>query len=205
MMSFLESLENTGPAVWVRDADTVFAYPTVLAIHTFGLALLVGLTVALALRLLGIGAELPLAPFRKFFPFVWIGFWLDIVSGILLFLGDARKFAVETDFYVKLLGISVGVAIVRALQTRLSGDPAAPGAGAVSWRDKTLAAALLVTWVVTVTAGRLTAYDGFIQWQTSAAVLILSVVLLAAGFTARRLAGWSRPARPARAAASHSL
>ena len=46
----LESMENSGFSVWVREANTPFAYPSVLALHTFGLILLVGFSSALAMR-----------------------------------------------------------------------------------------------------------------------------------------------------------
>ena len=45
MWEFLEAVENSGFSTWVREAPTVLAYSTVLALHTFGMAFLVGLLV----------------------------------------------------------------------------------------------------------------------------------------------------------------
>ncbi|MBI4484648.1 MAG: hypothetical protein HY655_01435 [Acidobacteria bacterium] len=48
-MEFLALLEESSLAVWLRESPSVFAYATVLAVHTFGLALVVGLSTAVAL------------------------------------------------------------------------------------------------------------------------------------------------------------
>ena len=68
MWQILESLENSGFATWIRETPTWTGYSTVLALHTFGMAFLVGLSAMIALRVLGFARGLPLAPLGKFFP-----------------------------------------------------------------------------------------------------------------------------------------
>ena len=65
MLSLLEAIENSAPAIWVREANTIFAYPTVLAVHTFGMILVVGISLVIALRALGVARELPVEPLKK--------------------------------------------------------------------------------------------------------------------------------------------
>jgi hypothetical protein len=50
-------LSNTAPAVWARESESIWAYPTILFLHTFGLAMLVGFTAAL--EALGPGDDAP--------------------------------------------------------------------------------------------------------------------------------------------------
>jgi len=45
-MSYLLWLSRTGPAVWARESESIWAYPTILFLHTLGLGLLVGFTMA---------------------------------------------------------------------------------------------------------------------------------------------------------------
>jgi hypothetical protein len=64
-MSFLTTLESTSFAAWLRESNTIWAYPTVLTLHTVGLALLVGASAALDLRLLGSRRVFPLPRCRS--------------------------------------------------------------------------------------------------------------------------------------------
>ena len=76
-MQVLASLERSGFGTWVREAPTIWAYPTVLFLHTVGLAFLVGINVAIDLRILGVASSMPLAPMKKLFPWMWAGFWIN--------------------------------------------------------------------------------------------------------------------------------
>src|SRR5437867_3659099 len=100
MAEFLQQLENTRLAQWVT-SDSIFAFPTILLLHTFGMAIVAGLAAAVDLMILGFAPALPLAPMRKFFPTVWVAFWVNAITGTLLFLGDASTMA-NADFAVKM-------------------------------------------------------------------------------------------------------
>lgn len=89
MIEILAWLEATALSIWLRESSTIWAYPTVLTLHTIGLAVLVGASAALDLRLLGFGSAIPLATFAKAFRVIWIGFWINAVSGVLLFGAEA--------------------------------------------------------------------------------------------------------------------
>jgi hypothetical protein len=45
---------------------------------------------------------------------------------------------------------------------------------------------MIISWVVAVTAGRVTAYAPYIGWQSAAAVLMLAIVLLIGRYIALR-------------------
>ena len=83
-MDFLIRLEESGFGTWVRESPSLWAYPTVLFLHTLGLAMVVGLSTAFDLRLIGVAPSLPLTPFKSFYPLIWIGFIINAVSGVAL-------------------------------------------------------------------------------------------------------------------------
>src|SRR5688572_2935656 len=59
-MSFLIWLQESPFGLWV--AESIWAYPIILTLHTVGFGVLVGTSAFLDLRLLGVGAGVPLAP-----------------------------------------------------------------------------------------------------------------------------------------------
>ena len=66
-MDFYLWLEELALSTWVREAPTVWGYPTVLTLHTFGMSVLVGTSAVLSLRILGVGGTIPLAPLARDF------------------------------------------------------------------------------------------------------------------------------------------
>ena len=148
-------LESTALSLWLVESPSVFAFPLVLALHTIGLGLLVGLNAALDFRLLGGAAHIPVAEFRRFLPVMWAGFWLNAVSGVLLLIAYPAKALTNPVFYLKLLLIGVAVGILVALRRRLLSERMAASAPR---RVKLLAVASLVCWAGAIIAGRLLAY-----------------------------------------------
>jgi hypothetical protein len=143
-------------STWIRESESAFAYYFVLVVHNIGLALLVGACGVLGARLLGFVPELPLAPLRRFFRFVWIGFWLNVVSGVFLLIAYPTKALTNPLFYVKLVLIALGVVALRRIERQLSIASAARGSTpAVS---RSLALWMLGSWLGVLTAGRALAY-----------------------------------------------
>jgi hypothetical protein len=193
MTTLLAWLENTWLSTTLRDSPNVFLYPTILAFHTLGLAFFVGISSAIALRILGVAPGLPLAPLKKFYPIMWIGFFFNAVSGLLLLVIEPTKFLTMLDFYVKLLAIAGAVYCNRLLYLRVFRHPARVDPDPLPATDKILALGILILWATAITAGRLTAYDDAnAQRQTALATLIVAMALLVVGYAAVRLVGWIR-------------
>lgn len=179
-MEFLSFFEQSGLAIWLRESTTVLAYPTVLAFHTFGMAFLVGTSSAIALRLLGIASDIPLAPLMKFFPVIWIAAGISFVSGAMLIMLDSERFLTMPTFYFKLLAILAALIIVRVIRVRVLSDQLNP------IQAKVLACGVLISWMLAITAGRVTAYAPDVGWKTAGAVLIVACVLLAGRYITLR-------------------
>jgi len=196
-MDFLNWIQNLGLVTWVREAPTVLAYPTVLAVHTFGLIFLVGPSLAIDLRIFGFAPRLPLAPMEKFFPIMWIGFWVNALSGVVLWALNPITFLATPVFWIKLVAIGLGVWNMRMLKRRVFGNPANLGARPVLTEGKILAGTSLAYWTVAIYAGRTSAYLPFVQRQTALALIILiTVAMLLARFVPLGALGLSRPSEP---------
>jgi hypothetical protein len=154
MMEWLSALENSGFGTWLRESTSIWAYPAVLTLHTMGLGVLVGGNAVLDLRLLGWGRGVPLAPLEKLFPVMWTGFWINALSGVALFVGDATTKGATWLFMGKLAIIVVGVLVLRAIRKTVYG-----GSTPVESRgSRALAAASLVLWILAIVTGRYMAY-----------------------------------------------
>jgi hypothetical protein len=174
MWQLLETIENSGLATWVRETPTVFGYSTVLALHTFGMAFLVGLSGVIAARVLGIARDLPVAPLEKFFPLIVIGFWVNAATGVVLTSLAARSLLANPDFYIKLAAIVCAIVCLRRLRDYAFGDGTKVG---TTGTGKVWASAMLLFWGIAILAGRLTAYSNFVRKQTAIAVVIAVIML----------------------------
>jgi|SRR5262252_3634974 len=150
---FFATIEDSGLSMWVRDNP----FWAILSAHAVGMAILVGASFILALRLLGIPPDLPLAPLKRLYSFIWVGFWIQVVSGLLLLIGYPTKSFTNLDFYLKLVLIAAGMVVMVMLKKRVFADPALSEKD-MMLRGKALAICSLLLWTGVVTSGRLLAY-----------------------------------------------
>ena len=132
---FLQTIEDSSFSTWLRESESPFGFYFVLLFHTFGLALLVGANSLVDLRLLGFFAKIPLAPLKRFFRIMWIGFGINATTGVLLLIAYPTKALTNPVFYTKLTMIGFAIWIVTRLQkevfagtTMLEKDMMAKGA-----------------------------------------------------------------------------
>ena len=96
-------LEQLPVSVWLREADTFFAFPAVLTIHVISLGLVAGACAAIDLRVLGFLPGVPRQSMDRFVPVIWIAFAFAVASGVLLVLTYPIKNLTNPLFYFKLL------------------------------------------------------------------------------------------------------
>ena len=155
-MAFLEWLQYTAPATFV--AETLWAYPLFETLHTLGMALLMGALGLINLRILGYKPELPVLGTLKLLPLAWLGFSVNLISGLALFMSDAVYFWSSVTFKVKLTLILLAGINAFILSQSAFRDARAVGGKSGGLNAKPFAAASLVFWVGAVIAGRLIAY-----------------------------------------------
>ena len=152
----LKATQQSAFANWVQQA----VYPYVITLHAIGLATLVGLLLVIDLRVLGFAKALPLPALRRLMPVVWIGFWINAVSGTMLFAIDAKKDFYSTLFRTKLSAIAIGLILGSAINSKVLngvGAQVQPEAD-TAWPAKAMAVASLLCWVGAIISGRLLAY-----------------------------------------------
>jgi hypothetical protein len=165
MMGFLSWLEQLPFSVWVLQSGSIWAYPTILTVHTVGMGIVAGLTAVIALRLLGMAPATPIKPLERLLPIVWWSFGINALTGTILLIADATTKLTNLDFYVKMIFIFVGVWVLRAMRTKVFADPQLDRVP-VSNTAKGLAWVSLLSWAGAITAGRLLAYLGPVSGGT---------------------------------------
>ncbi len=159
MMDFFLRLEQMQFSVWVRESSSIWAFPTFLFMHTLGMSIVAGLSAMIDLVLLGFWPKTAIKPLERLYPLMWLGFWINAVTGTILLIADAATKLANPDFYVKMVFIFVGVAVLYVMRKKVFGDPQLDKAP-VSGSMKGLAWASLICWFGAIIAGRLLAYLG---------------------------------------------
>ena len=134
----------------------MWAMPTVLTLHTAGMAALVGASWVLDLRLLGINRNVPLTAYRWVFRAVAIGLIVNLLTGVLLFMKNATTWGTALPFLAKMAFVVASAATILPIRTYVLNSGAGPSK--ISDRARLLAIASIVAWTAAVTAGRLLAY-----------------------------------------------
>ena len=158
-MAFLEWLESLSYATWVRESPSLLAFPMLLFIHTLGMALVAGGSAVISMALLGIWPRTSIKPLERLYPVMWFGFWINLFSGVSIFMKDATIYGRNPDVYVKLVFVAAGVALLTMIRKRVFGG-SFPDSGPVPGNARMLAWASLGCWFCAIVAGRLIAYVG---------------------------------------------
>ena len=154
-MAFFRSLQNSAFTEWFLGSDSIWTYPTVLTLHTVGMAILVGASFVIHLRVLQVAAAIPLRRLLPLYRFIWTGFAISLLSGLALFVTEAADRIVDPVFYVKLGSIAAALWLGLIVKHRAI-DRGAPEV--TTGRSRSMAAAALALWTVAIVAGRLMAY-----------------------------------------------
>ncbi len=161
-MERLAWLEQTDLSIWMRESD--WGFPIMLCFHAVGMGLVVGISFMFSARVLGYARDFPLSAFERLFGIAWLGFAMNAVSGVLLFIGEPRRLLLTPAFLIKLALIVFAGFSVWFLMTALHAQsPAGADAGlprelAVTPGAKIAAIIPIVFWVGAIVAGRLIGY-----------------------------------------------
>jgi hypothetical protein len=172
-LDFFIWVEGTALSTWVRESPSILGFPFILYLHTLGLAMIAGLSSAIALSLLMLRSPPRAALWRHTFRLIWIGLGINVLSGLALLAAYPAKALTNPVFYAKMLAIAIAIGIVTWLERQLT-SAARPDSGVVSTASAGLtgatalagptpaqrraAVALLALWLVATVTGRLLAY-----------------------------------------------
>lgn len=159
-------VEATSLSTWLRESPSVWAFPTVLTLHTLGLGLVVGGSSILSLRILGSAPRMPLKPLEKLFSIIWVGFTVNAASGVLLLVKAATTAGISVLFWTKIGIIVLAMIVLVRIRAAVFSDSQTDDR-AVSGGAKALAVASILLWLAAIVAGRLLAYVGPTQAESS--------------------------------------
>jgi hypothetical protein len=155
-MAILQWIQDLPVSTSIAESDSLWwGYAWWLFVHAVGMGLTAGLGFIVCLRLLGVGEQIPLSSFRVLFRLFWIGFYINLLSGVLLFMTDATGIARVWELYAKLLCLGLALAVMSRLRRFVDSDQSD---GAIPPAVRNMAYACIVLWLGVITSGRLIAY-----------------------------------------------
>jgi hypothetical protein len=156
-MKFLVYLEDLSFSHWVKEAQTIWAFPMILFVHTFGMSIVAGGAAMLSLVLLGFWPAGPIKPFGRMFPLLWVAFGINAVTGTMMLVADATTRLTSLDFYLKMVFVFTGLSLLVRMRRQVFEDPQLDRAP-LPGNAKMLAWASLGCWFGAIISGRLLAY-----------------------------------------------
>jgi hypothetical protein len=87
--------------------NTAWVWPALETIHFLGLSLLFGVTALIDLRMLGLMSGLSFRALHRVLPWGILGFGLNLVTGMLFFVGSPQQYDQSLLFYLKLILILI--------------------------------------------------------------------------------------------------
>jgi hypothetical protein len=160
MLEFCQWLDQTSVGSTVR--QSLWLFPAIETVHLLGMAALVGTITVLDLRLLG--WAMPQRPVSqvtaRLLPWAWLGFGVQVVTGVLLFSSEAVKIYGNPAFRLKMLLLLLAGIQALIFQTVVSSRlPAWDDRPALPVIAKVMGLTSILLWLGIVTAGR---FIGFV-------------------------------------------
>jgi hypothetical protein len=155
MEAYFNWLQTLPFSIWISESDSIWGFPTVLFLHSLGMGLSAGAAFVISLRLLGVGRPLPVSSLRVLFTIFWGGFYVNLISGSILFAAAATSTGYKPIYYLKLGLILVGMVLSFPIRKFVDGEASDR---AIPANVKALAAVSLLIWIAVITTGRLIAY-----------------------------------------------
>lgn len=135
---------------------SMWVWPILEDLHFFGLILIIGAIGVLNLRILGFLKQLPVGPLHRFVPWGIAGFIINIVTGMLFYMGMPGFYADNPDFKLKILVIMVAGAnllFFHCTSVFRSWARLGPGEDAPA-SAKLVAASSIFLWIFVIVLGR---------------------------------------------------
>jgi hypothetical protein len=139
--------------------DTPWMWPTCETLHFVGLSLLCGVVFLVDLRVLGVMKGVSFAALHRLLPWAALGFGVNVLTGMLFFVGIPGQYIHNVSFYWKI-GL-VMLAGANALYFTLFDEPWSLGPGEdAPLTAKVFAASAMVLWVAVMYCGSMLPFLG---------------------------------------------
>lgn len=155
-MAILRWIQDLPLSAAVAASDSlVWGYANWLFLHAVGMGLTAGIGFVICLRLLGVGVQIPVSSLRVLFRLFWIGFYVNLVSGTILFMTDATGIARVWELYAKLACLALALVMMIRLRRFIDSEGSD---GLIPPAVRKMALLCIVLWLGVITSGRLIAY-----------------------------------------------
>ena len=140
--------------------NSPWAWPASETVHFLGLSLTFGVLMAVNLRILGVMKQVPFGEVHRLLPWGMLGFGLNLITGMLFFVGQPRQYIDSAPFYWKVVFLMIAGAnflyltVFRKSWADLR-DPWAAGG-----LDKAMAYVSMFAWLVVLYCGRMLPFIG---------------------------------------------
>jgi hypothetical protein len=139
--------------------ETPWVWPTCETLHFIGLTLLLGVVLLVDLRVLGVMRGVSFASLHRLLPLAAIGFGVNVVTGLLFFVGIPHQYTGNRSFYWKLA--LVMLAGLNAVYFTILEEPWALGPGEdAPLTAKVAAVSAMVLWVGVMYCGSMLPFLG---------------------------------------------
>src|SRR6266699_820303 len=127
-----------------------------MIMHFLGLIMIVGTVGLLDLRIMGFLKQLPVAPVNRFLPWAMAGLGVNILTGLLAFIGLPENYIYSGVFWLKMLSLLLlGLNAAAFYLTDIFAGVESLGAGEdAPISAKLIAASSLFLWFAVITFGR---------------------------------------------------
>ena len=148
-MGFLTWIEDGPLGIYIR--ESLWGYPIILSSHGVGMAIIVGVVVGLTFRGMGFAKPISMTAYDRIFLVGWLGFIINLVSGLILFAGSATVYTFQGSFQLKIGLILLGGILLKVIMSSIRDgkDPKTV---------RLTSAFCLASWFGAVITGRLMAY-----------------------------------------------
>ena len=139
--------------------DTRWMWPTCETLHFIGLSLLMGVAFLVDLRVLGVVKGVSFASLHRLLPWAALGFGVNVITGMLFFVGIPGQYIHNTTFYWKMA--LVMLAGLNAVYFTLLEEPWELGPKEdASLTAKIAAASAMLLWVGVMYCGSMLPFLG---------------------------------------------
>jgi uncharacterized membrane protein len=156
LASIVHAFEPTPEKFSQAVVGSLWVWGLLMFLHFVGLTLIVGTIGVFDIRIMGFIKQLPLSPLYGFIPWAMAGLGVNIVTGLLAFIGSPDRYVTSSAFWLKmlsllLLGLNAVAFYLTGISERVehleSGEDAPMPA-------KLIAGSALLLWLAMIVFGR---------------------------------------------------
>jgi hypothetical protein len=150
---------GTARAIGLWVTSVTWVWPTAETLHFVGLCMLFAVVVIVDLRMLGMIRSVPYSAVYQLLPIGMLGFGLNLITGILFFLGVPGQYVKNIMFYWKMVFVVLGG--LNLLYFMLVDEAWSVGAGEdAPFSAKVAAASAIFIWAAVLFCGHMLPFIG---------------------------------------------